>query len=91
MLGLGNLDRAYATRYRSSKKRASHPDDLQDFRDSELIGTCEGRLYGRAVKKLLLHWLDLRNAAAHPTAVRPGIKVVGEFFEEVVGELLARQ
>lgn len=90
-LGLDNFNRAYATRYPSSKKRASHPDDLQDFRDSELIETCEAlRLYDRAVKKRLVHWLDLRNAAAHPTGVRPGIKVVEAFFEEIVGDLLAR-
>lgn len=91
-VGLDKFNAAYAYLHPSSKRRASHPNDLQDFRDRELVETCEAlRIYDKATKERLLHWLALRNAAAHPTEVRPGIKVVEAFFEEIIGQLLGPQ
>jgi hypothetical protein len=46
-------------------------------------------ILSRSVKRHLAPLLDLRNACAHPTVVRPEIHWVRAFFESIIQYVLA--
>lgn len=91
-IGFNTFNVTFQTLYRQSKRKAvTHFDDLEDYKDKELLEVCENlRLYDKAVKNRLLHWLDLRNGCGHPTNVIPEIHVVKAFFEEIIEYVLTK-
>lgn len=91
-IGFNNFNITFQKIYPQSKKKsANHFDDLEDYKDIELLEVCEKlHVYDKAVKKLLQHWLDLRNGCSHPTYVIPEIYIVKAFFEEIIEYVLTK-
>lgn len=91
-IGFSNFNTAFQKIYPQSKKKsASHFDDLEDYKDMELLEVCEKlHVYDKAVKKRLNQWLDLRNGCGHPTNVTPEIHIVKAFFEEIIEYVLTK-
>lgn len=91
-IGFNNFNTTFQKIYPQSKKKpANHFYDLEDYKDIELLEVCEKlHIYDKAVKKLLQHWLDLRNGCSHPTNVIPEIHIVKAFFEEIIEYVLTK-
>ena len=55
-------------------RRVDHVNDLEDFKDADIVEVCEAlRFYDKAVKTALLECLNLRNGCSHPTEVVPEV------------------
>lgn len=88
--GLQAFNEEFQRRFARSKKLARHPDDLEDFRDGELLAVCEGvGIISKSVKNQLDPLLTLRNGCAHPTGVKPEIHRVKAFFEDIIKYVLS--
>lgn len=88
--GLQAFNEEFQRRFARSKKLARHPDDLEDFRDGELLAVCEGvGIISKSVKNQLEPLLHLRNGCAHPTGVKPEIHRVKAFFEDIINYVLS--
>lgn len=91
-VGFNKFNLEFASLYPQSKRKTvKHFNDLEDYKDQELLEVCERlRLYDKSVKKALLSLLDLRNGCAHPTDLVPSINVVKAFFEQALEYVLTK-
>jgi len=88
--GLAAFNTEFQRRFPRSKKVADDLNDLQEFKDRELLDVCQGiGILSPSVKKQLEPLLSLRNGCAHPTGVKPEIHRVKAFFEDIIRYVLS--
>jgi hypothetical protein len=85
-LGFDRFNAEFVELYPKSKRDAAASlEDLQEYKDSELLRVCNKLgILSNTAHKHLKPQLDLRNTCGHPTDDKPNVYTVGSFFERII-------
>jgi|GEM_PF-5338898 len=90
-VGFAQFCSVYQRHFQRLHHQVQTRDDLEYYEDNRLLLVCQDLgIYDKAVKAQLDQALDLRNACAHPTMVKPGIHAVRKYFEDIINYVLSK-